>query len=118
MANFALKFNNSSKRLFDVDTHEFPFVKLADVHAAGGTHILNGIYVHTGKLGTQPVAICAAEKKLVNLPSYLCNKVNDILADPEAVQDIKDGKVGFTTYEYKSEQYGRTCYGITFVDIK
>lgn len=118
MANFALKFNNSSKRLFNVDTHEFPFVKLSDLHTIGGTHVLNGIYLHTGKLGTQPVAVCAEEKKLVNLPSYLNSKVNDILADAEAVEDIKAGKVGFTTYEYKSEQYGRTCYGITFVDIK
>ena len=36
-------------------------------------------------------------------------------ADDEAVQTIKDGKVGYTIYEYES--HGKKCYSISFVDL-
>ena len=39
----------------------------------------------------------------------------EILADSEAVEAIKNGKVGYTIYEYES--HGKKCYSISFVDL-
>ena len=50
-----------------------------------------------------------------NLPSHTAETVHEILADDEAVQTIKDGKVGYTIYEYES--HGKKCYSISFVDL-
>lgn len=118
MKSFASKFN---KTTFGIDTKDFPFVKLADIYNSaddGGNdtiHKINGIYVHKSQLGDSPVIIDADKKRLVNLPSHTAETVREILADDEAVQAIKDGKVGYTIYEYES--HGKKCYSIIFVDL-
>ena len=50
------------------------------------------------------------------MPKHLGETFREILANTEAVQAIKDGKVGYTIYTYES--HAKTCYGINFVDIK
>lgn len=115
--SFASKFNKTS---FGIDTTDFPFVKLSDIYNSdkdgGGdvAHPINGMYVHKSPLGDSPVIIDADNKRLVNLPSFTGDTVREILADSDAVQAIKDGKVGYTIYEYDS--HAKKCYGITFVD--
>ena len=49
------------------------------------------------------------------MPKHLGETFREILANGEAVQAIKDGKVGYTIYTYES--HAKTCYGINFVDI-
>lgn len=118
MKSFASKFNRTT---FDIDTTDFQYTKLADIFNSengGGTdviHDINGIYVHKSQLGDSPVIIDEKNKRLVNLPSHTAETVREILADDEAVQTIKDGKVGYTIYEYES--HGKKCYSISFVDL-
>lgn len=114
---FAETFNATGKRAFDVDTTNFEFAKL-DTIPHGEIVKLSGLYLHTGRFNTQPVAICAERKQLVNFPTYMCEVTQRILSNPEAVQSIRDGKVGFTTYEYVNETYNKKCTGIAFVDIE
>lgn len=112
---FASKFN---KTVFTVNTKGFTFTKLADLYAANGAdavYKLDGLYISRGKLGEQPIFICDKLNQLVNVPAHLTDTAKKILADAEAVQEIKDGKVGFTIYKYES--HGRDCYGINFVDF-
>lgn len=112
---FASKFN---KTVFTVNTKGFTFTKLSDLYAANGADVvytLDGLYISRGKLGEQPIFICEELNQLVNIPAHLTKTAKDILADPDAVQAIKDGKVGFTIYEYES--HGRKCYGVKFVDF-
>lgn len=115
--SFASKFNKTS---FGIDTEGFPFVKLTDIYNDGKdggadvVHPINGMYVHASKLGDSPVIIDAENKRLVNLPQFTGDTVREILADSDAVQAIKDGKVGYTIYEYES--HAKKCYAITFVD--
>ena len=110
MKSFASKFN---KTTFGIDTTDFQYTKLADIFNSeneGGKdviHKINGLYVHKSQLGDSPVIIDEENKRLVNLPSHT--------ADDEAVQTIKDGKVGYTIYEYDS--HGKKCYSISFVDL-
>lgn len=118
MKSFASKFN---KTTFGVDTTDFQYTKLADIFNSeneGGkdvVHRINGLYVHKSPLGDSPVIIDEENKRLVNLPSHTAETVREILADDEAVQTIKDGKVGYTVYEYES--HGKKCYSISFVDL-
>lgn len=117
MLSFASKFNKTS---FGIDTTDFPFVKLADIYNSqdeGGKdviHSLNGLYVHKSALGDSPVLIDTEKSRLVNLPSHTADTVREILSDEEAVETIKQGKVGYTIYEYES--HAKKCYSISFVD--
>lgn len=118
MKSFASKFN---KTTFGIDTTDFQYIKLADIFNSeneGGkdvVHKINGLYVHKSKLGDSPVIIDEENKRLVNLPGHTAETVREILADAEAVETIKAGKVGYTIYEYES--HGKECYSISFVDL-
>lgn len=118
MKSFASKFN---KTTFGIDTTDFQYIKLADIFNSeneGGKdviHNINGLYVHKSQLGDSPVIIDEKNKRLVNLPGHTAETVREILADDEAAQTIKDGKVGYTIYEYES--HGKKCYSISFVDL-
>jgi hypothetical protein len=119
MKSFASKFN---KTTFGIDTTNFVYVKLADIFNSpenGGkdvVHPINGCYVHKSPLGDSPVIIDEQAKQLVNLPSHMAETVREILADSEAVEAIKAGKVGYTIYDYES--HNKKCYSISFVDIE
>lgn len=115
MSKFSDKFN---KVAFDVDTTDFEYAKLNDLYKENGKDVITkvaGMFIHKGKLGEQPVFIAPEIKKLVNIPSFMCDTVREILADADAVKDIRDGKVGFTLYEYES--HNKKCYGVRFVDL-
>ena len=116
MFSFSNTFNKAS---FGIDTKDYEYIKLADVAKASSPdeiHPINGLYVHSSPLGDSPVIIDVQAKKLVNMPEHLGETFREILANTEAVQAIKDGKVGYTIYTYES--HAKTCYGINFVDIK
>lgn len=117
MSTFASRHNKTS---FGIDTKDFPFVKLSALYndkKNGGADVVrpvNGLWVHKSQLGDSPVIIDAENKQLVNLPSHLSEEVREILACEDDVQAIKDGKVGYTIYEYDS--HGKKCYSIHWVD--
>ena len=116
MFSFSNTFNKAS---FGIDTKDYEYIKLADVAKCSSPdeiHPINGLYVHGSALGDSPVVIDVQDKKLVNMPKHLGETFREILANTEAVQAIKDGKVGYTIYTYES--HAKTCYGINFVDIK
>lgn len=116
MVSFSNTFNKTS---FGIDTKDYEYIKLSDVAKASSPdkiHPINGLYVHGSALGDSPVVIDVRAKKLVNMPKHLGETFREILSNAEAVQTIKDGKVGYTIYTYES--HAKTCYGINFVDIK
>lgn len=113
--SFSNVFNKAS---FGIDTKDYKFIKLGEVFSnssADEIHPINGLYVHGSKLGDSPVVIDVQAKKLINMPSHLAETFREILANADAVQAIKDGKVGYTIYTYES--HAKTCYGINFVDL-
>lgn len=113
MSTFSSKFNKTN---FGIDTTEFKYAKLSDLYASPDViRKINGMWVHKSPLGATPVFVVADEKILVNVPSHLTETVSEILSDEQAVNDIKNGKVGFTIYTYTS--HGKTCYSVNFVDL-
>lgn len=115
--SFATKFNKGQS--FNIDTRDFKYVKMSELYAERGadaTNYVDGMFIHTSKLGTQPVFIDTANRILVNAPAHLVDTVREILNDPEAVNDIKAGKVGYKIREYDS--HGKKCYAVEWVDIQ
>lgn len=115
MFSFSNTFNKTS---FGIDTKDYEYIKLSDVAKSSSPdeiHPIHGLYVHNSPLGDSPVVIDAQAKKLVNMPKHLGETFREILANDEAVQAIKDCRVGYTIYTYES--HAKTCYGINFVDI-
>lgn len=115
--SFAQTFN---KTTFDVDITDFKYAKLSELYNSpengGGdvVHDINGLFVHKSQLGDAPVCIDKANKLLVNFPSHTTETAREILANSDAVDAIKQGKVGYVIYEYDS--HGKKCYGVNFVD--
>ena len=115
--SFATKFNKGQS--FNIDTRDYNYVKMSELYAKEGddtVHKVDGMFLHKGKLGIQPVFIDVEHKVLVNAPAYLENTVREIMNDPDAVNDIKAGKVGYTIREHES--HGKKCYAVNWVDIE
>ena len=118
MSEFASKLN---KPTFNVDTSDFNYMKLEDLYNSkknGGSdviHTINGVFINESQYGENPVIINAENKALINLPKHMAGAIKYILATPELVQTVKDGKAGFTIYTYES--HNRVCYSINFADL-
>lgn len=113
MASFANKHN---KMRFDVVIDEFEYCKLSELFEGEDVvHNVRGMYLHKGKMGVAPVFIVPDKKKLVNIPAHLTDTVKEILSDPESIEQINAGVVGFRIYKYES--HGKECYGVNFVDM-
>ena len=53
-------------------------------------------------------------EKIQNVLMKYLMPIANKLEQQKHIQAIKDGKVGYTIYEYES--HGKKCYNITFVD--
>lgn len=113
--SFAKSFN---KKTFDVDVTDFEYIKLAALYNADApqtVYRVNAMWVTKSPLGESPVFVVAELGKMVNMPSHTATMVREITANAAAVDAIKNGKVGFTVYEYES--HGKKCYNVRFVDL-
>lgn len=108
----------NKERLFDVNTDGFEFCKLSTLYAANPNEIypLDGFFVSSSQLGEHPVAIDAAGKRLIDLPSHLTEVFTQISNDVEAVEAIKNGTAGFMIYQYQAKNFNRVCHSIKFVN--
>ena len=116
--SFASKFNKGKK--FNIDTEGFEFVDRKDLFASegeGAVFPLTAIFINTkSQYGDHPVF--ATDKFFVDAPAHMMDVVEDILKDDDAIEDINNGKVGFTLYEFTSDKYKVNSIGIRFVDVE
>lgn len=113
--SFAKSFN---KTTFDVDVTDFEYIKLAALYNADApqtVYRVNAMWVQKSPLGDSPVFVVSELGKLVNMPQHTAATVREITSNAAAVDAIKNGKVGFTVYEYES--HGKKCYNVRFVDL-
>lgn len=106
---------------FEIDIKGFHFVSLEELFKRdGGKTIfrIDGLYINKkSNYGEHPVAIVGVEEMLVDLPSYMTDDVREIIQDSEAVEAIRNGKVGFVVQQYEQKQYKKLCYGIMWEDL-
>ena len=108
------KFNKGSIN-WGVDTKDMPYIKLSDLKV-GEERPIRGLFINSkGNFDAHPVAI--VNNTLIDLPSHLTDTVNEIVADQEAVEAIKAGKVGIKVREYTAKKYNRECKSVEWIDI-
>lgn len=120
--SFAAKHNKESKPLFTYkQAEDATFTRCKELYEHGYTEekqrhvVCRGLFiVPARRFGDTPVMVCDGFN--VNLPGHMLQDVRDIMADPEAVEDINAGKVGAYTYEY-TNKLGTLSYGIRWVDL-
>ena len=117
MTSFAEKYNKGNENPFKFDLKGYEFTNLKELYNAdpNKVHALYGFYFTRGKFGVKVVVVMSDVKKLVDMPIYLTKVFNDIVNNTDAVNDIKNGKVGFIVRKYES--HGRNCHTISFKDI-
>ena len=112
---------NKGGIIFDIDVSGFTFVDLKSLFKKapeGEVFKIDGLYINKkSSFGDHPVAMMVQEELLVDLPAHLVDDVKLMIQDPEVVEAIKAGKVGFTIHEYEQKQYKKKCYGIHWEDI-
>ena len=125
---FADKYNKVSNVRFTFQADStFEFFKLGDLLEENGgdeVYTLRGVWISTGGIyGDTPVAVL--DDRFVNLPGHMLETVKQIMSDPESVEDINNGKVGFIVRSYVKTLKGKNgksvdkiCYSIDFVDIQ
>lgn len=106
--------------VFDIETDGRIFIKLEDIFNKYNDepHKIEGFYIHSkSKFGDQ--AVVAFDKLyLADIPHHKTETIRAMLQDPEVIEEINAGKVGFTVRSYMSKTYKRECYDIVFVDLK
>ena len=107
---------------FEIDIKDFSFVTLETLYKRDNGKTVfpvDGLYINKkSSFGDHPVVISASEKMLVDLPSHMTDDVKEILQDPEVIEAIKIGHVGFTVQEYEQKKFKKTCYGAKWEDIE
>ena len=113
--SFGKKYN--VERLFDIDTTGFEYRSLRELFNDNGpekVYPVNAIYINLK--GIEPAPVVACDDYFVNFPSHLVEIAREILKDDEAIEAIKENRVGFTIYQYHTKKYNRDCYSIRWVD--
>lgn len=103
------KFNN--ERVFTYNTEGLEFKKLSE---AGDTTKLSvkGFFFTVGKFGKVPVLI--SNNALYNLPNYMNEQIEKIIADNDAVELINKGNETCTVVKFHSDTFNTDSYKIVF----
>ena len=115
--SFASKHNKGAID-WGIDTKDFEYYSLADLRDMAGddNHLCCGLFINSKNNSEYgPSVVLIMEDKFVNLPSHMLDEVKEILSDPEDVEAIKNGKVGFDIREYESHK--KKCLSISWIDI-
>lgn len=117
--SLADKYNHTTPTFNHELPDNAPFMSLKDLYNGENdenTYVVYGLYINTkGKFGEAPVAI--SEDFSINLPSFLCDTVREMLLDKELIEEINAGEFGLKVYEYTSKNYKKTCYSVKWVDL-
>lgn len=113
--SIAGKYNRGNKIDWGYNTDGFEFVSPSSLEL-DKVFKLHGVFT-TPDSGYGVGGIFIMDDKLMNVPASYVDMVKEILADEEAVEEIKAGKIGFKLNTYVSKKFKRTGYGIELVDM-
>lgn len=129
MAFSIKKYNKGGK--FNIDTTNLTYKKLKDLYSENNTdtvYAIGAIYINTkSKFGENPnVCVMDMDKNtgeivpvfMVNLPRHLTDDCRAMLDDEEAVDAIKNIRVGFSIRKYHNKVYNTDAYSVEWTDIE
>ena len=115
--SFADTYNK--ERLFDVDTEGLEYISLDQLFAENGenrVYPIRAMYINRKGL-YEDAPVYVTDDCMMNIPAHMTDTTEAILSDVEAIQAIRDGKVGVKIYHYFQKKYQRECFNVSFVDI-
>lgn len=119
MSKLTDKYNHSTPKFRHQLPEGAPFHNLKSLYngeKGSNKYVVLGLYINKkSKYGDAPVAI--SEDFSINLPSFMVDTVNEMIADPEMVDAINAGEVGLEVYEYTPKNQTNTCYSCRWVDM-
>lgn len=114
---FNEKYSHGNKFNYDSSKNEFISLKdytskFPDVKVI----IVRGLFTYEGKKGMRCALVTDGYN--VNLPEHLLKDVGSIMATPDEVAAINEGKCGFAISSYEDTKYGNgLCYSGSFCDV-
>lgn len=114
------KYNHNNNDVFIFKGEkDFKYYSLKDLYKANGpdqVYTFLSLFINSkSRFGKQPLAVTPTY--YVNLPEYLVEDVQDMINDPDAVDQINAGKAGFKIRTYTNRK-GGTSYGVEWMDIE
>lgn len=112
----------NKERLFDIDTTDFEYAKLADLFELNGEdheYQLLGLYIGTKSEFDPETPIGAIEGSYVNFPQFQLSEVKAMLDSRQAIAAIRNGVAGFRIESYtKKLKSGakKQCYKAVWID--
>lgn len=114
----------NKERLFNVDTADFDYVKLADLYERDGEgeiYVIRGVYIGTKSEFAEESPLLATDEFYVNLPQHQLIEIKEMLNSRQAISCINNGGAGFVIEKYtKKLKSGakKVCYKARWVDIE
>lgn len=105
---------NANGKLWNVDNSQFSFIKLKEL-VENRSYPVFGCFISPDNGFGEGAVLITAEYN-VNCPSRYCVLFRQMMADPEAVKQINDGKLYFHYEKFYSEKYKQDGYTIVFED--
>lgn len=110
--------NYNKGNVFNFNTEGLQFADLEDLFNSDEDHVyvIKGFFINTkSKFGPRPVVV--TPDFMADLPQHMLKTVNQIIADPETVEQINNGKAGFKIRSYISKNYNKECFTVSFVNL-
>lgn len=115
--SFGSKYSKGTR--FKINTEGFEFFDLKNLYEKYGEdqkYRLRGCYINN-KSNYDPAPVLITDNFFVNAPAHLTMQIQEMLRDPEAIDDMNEGRAAFVIYQYVNEKFKRTCYGVNFIDF-
>ncbi len=111
MFNFS-KFNK--KQIFTAEvTGDEEYTNLQYLYerdGEGAVYTIKALYIGTKSSFDPETPLVLIDGWYVNLPVHQLGEIKEMLANPQAIQAINDGKAAFTIATYFQKRFNRTCY--------
>lgn len=136
------KYNRNGGNKFDLNIKDLPFRNLKEMYEnelkvaelSGGTfepgtavYIFGAAYINPkSKFGETPnLAVMTPDDNgeivpsyIASLPTHLAETVKEMLNDDEAVNAIKELKVGFKIRQYHNKKFNVDAYTVDWCDVE
>lgn len=118
--SFASRYNKGSIDWAIPSLDNFKYMKLEEAfktYKPETVYTVNGLYINRkGKYDDHGIVIDAADSICLDLPAHMTDTIIEILKDPDAIADIKAGKVGVVIYTYEDSNKNLR-YSAKWVDV-
>lgn len=98
-----------------IDTTNFEYKKSAELEMEK-VYTMRGLFISKDN-GYGEGLVIILDDCFVNASQSYIEEAKDILADEEAVEQIKNGKAGVKFHKFYAKKYKKDGYGLQFIEL-